>query len=101
MAQLTSVLASDGFAEYYTKAHSKNLGHAYGVVCQTLLEAGIDFVPNSAGLFVLLDLRKHLPTPDRCGTHGLGFGVSVLALCPPRPSGGWGGCAVAEHTVLV
>jgi hypothetical protein len=75
MAQLTSVLASDGFADYYSKAHSKNLGHAYGVVCETLLEAGIDFVPNNAGLFVLLDLRKHLPTPDRCGIQGLRFRV--------------------------
>ena len=51
MAQLSHVLSSDGFAEYYTKGHVRCIGHAYGCVSQALLEAGIDFLPNNAGAF--------------------------------------------------
>eukprot|EP01063_Lacrimia_lanifica_P014259 TRINITY_DN20894_c0_g1_i1.p1 TRINITY_DN20894_c0_g1~~TRINITY_DN20894_c0_g1_i1.p1 ORF type:complete len:684 (+),score=263.52 TRINITY_DN20894_c0_g1_i1:58-2109(+) len=48
----------------YLEAHVARLRETYGTVCRALTKHGIPYLPATAGLFVLLDLRAYARTPD-------------------------------------
>ena len=68
---LGEMLVDGAWVERYLVTMPARLGAACDAVMSALTEAGIPFVRSEAGFFLLLDLRRWLPSSDWQGEHRL------------------------------
>ena len=57
---MTKVLEDTGFIQKFISKNHKRLANSYEKLSERLTEAGIDFLPANAGMFVWVNLQKYL-----------------------------------------
>lgn len=61
------ILTDRPWLEWYIKENQKRLGESYNKVTEWCINMGIPYEKASAGFFILVDLRKWLPSHNKIG----------------------------------